>query len=105
MDTSTIRIAIRGLNAPWDASRIPAILEIGMYYFVNSMATVSAVIFLYSADLPLASVAVANMDDAGDVAPACAMSILILLANLAVRIGYGLLTRKLRNRSQAWAIQ
>jgi len=82
---------------------IPAILEIGMYYFVNSMATVSAVIFLYSADLPLASVAVANMDDAGDVAPACAMSILILLANLAVRIGYGLLTRKLKNRSQAWA--
>ncbi|WP_319523772.1 putative 2-aminoethylphosphonate ABC transporter permease subunit [uncultured Desulfosarcina sp.] len=82
---------------------IPAILEIGMYYFVNSMATVSAVIFLYSADLPLASVAVANMDDAGDVAPACAMSILILLTNLAVRIGYGLLTRKLRNRSQAWA--
>jgi iron(III) transport system permease protein len=82
---------------------IPAILEIGMYYFVNSMATVSAVIFLYSADLPMASVAVANMDDAGDVAPACAMSILILLTNLAVRVGYGLLTRKLRNRSQAWA--
>lgn len=82
---------------------IPAIFEIGMYYFVNSMATVSAVIFLYSADLPLASVAVANMDDAGDVAPACAMSILILLTNLAVRIGYGLLTRKFRNRSQAWA--
>ncbi|BBO78357.1 phosphonate ABC transporter permease [Desulfosarcina widdelii] len=82
---------------------IPAIFEIGMYYFVNSMATVSAVIFLYSADLPLASVAVANMDDAGDVAPACAMSILILLTNLVVRIGYGLLTRKFRNRSQAWA--
>lgn len=81
---------------------IPAILEIGMYYFVNSMATVSAVIFLYSADIPLASVAVANMDDAGDVAPACAMSVLILLANLAVRIGYGLLTRRLKNRSQRW---
>ena len=84
---------------------IPAILEIGMYYFVNSMATVSAVIFLYSADIPLASVAVANMDDAGDVAPACAMSILILLTNLAVRIGYGLLTSKMKNRSQAWAVR
>ncbi|WP_319407944.1 putative 2-aminoethylphosphonate ABC transporter permease subunit [uncultured Desulfosarcina sp.] len=84
---------------------IPAILEIGMYYFVNSMATVSAVIFLYSADIPLASVAVANMDDAGDVAPACAMSVLILLTNLAVRIGYGFLTRRLKTRSQAWTGQ
>lgn len=82
---------------------IPAILEIGMYYFVNSMATVSAVIFLYSADIPLASVAVANMDDAGDVAPACAMSVLILVTNLIVRIAYGMLTRQLKTRSQAWS--
>ena len=34
---------------------LPAILEIGQYFFVNSMATVSAVIFLYSSDMPLAS--------------------------------------------------
>lgn len=81
---------------------LPAILEIGMYYFVNSMATVSAVIFLYSADLPLASVAVANMDDAGDTAPACAMSILIVAANIIVRLLYGLLTRGVHRRSQAW---
>jgi iron(III) transport system permease protein len=84
---------------------LPAILEIGMYYFVNSMATVSAVIFLYSADLPLASVAVANMDDAGDIAPACAMSILIVLINLCVRIGYTTLTRGIKKRSQAWALR
>ncbi len=81
---------------------LPAILEIAMYYFVNSMATVSGVIFLYSADLPLASVAVANMDDAGDVASAAAMSVLIVLVNMAARIGYGLLTRGLQKRTQAW---
>ncbi len=81
---------------------LPAILEIGMYYFVNSMATISAVIFLYSADLPLASVAVANMDDAGDTAPACAMSILIIVANILIRLVYGLLTRGIRRRSQVW---
>jgi iron(III) transport system permease protein len=81
---------------------LPAILEIAMYYFVNSMATVSAVIFLYSADIPLASVAVANMDDAGDIAPACAMSMLIVGANLCVRILYGLATRGVRRRTQAW---
>ena len=82
---------------------VPAILEIGMFYFVNAMATVSAVIFLYSADIPLASVAVANMDDAGDIAPASAMSILIVLTNLGVRIGYTTLTRGIKKRSQAWA--
>ncbi len=81
---------------------LPAILEIGMYYFVNSMATVSAVIFLYSADIPLASVAVANMDDAGDTAPACAMSVLIVLTNMVVRSVYSALTRRIKRRSQAW---
>lgn len=82
---------------------IPVLLEIGLYYFVNSMATVSAVIFLYSADLPLASVAVANMDDAGDVAAASAMSVLILLTNLTVVVAFGAVTRRLKTRSQAWA--
>lgn len=84
---------------------LPAILEIGMFYFVNSMATVSAVIFLYSADIPLASVAVANMDDAGDTAPACAMSVLIVGTNLAVRLIYGLLTRGMKRRTQAWMVR
>ena len=81
---------------------LPAILEISMYYFVNSMATVSGVIFLYSADLPLASVAVANMDYAGDVASAAAMSMLIVLVNVVARVGYGGLTRGLQKRAQAW---
>ena len=45
-----------------------------------------AVIFLYNADLPLASVAIANMDDAGDLAPACAMGVLIMLINLGMRL-------------------
>ncbi len=80
----------------------PALLEIFMFYFVNSMATVSAVIFLYSADIPLASVAVANMDDAGDIAPACAMSILIVAANVVARMVYGAATRGLKRRGEAW---
>jgi iron(III) transport system permease protein len=66
------------------------------------MATVSGVIFLYSADLPLASVAVANMDDAGDIASAAAMSVLIVLANIAARVLYGVLTRGVHKRTQAW---
>jgi iron(III) transport system permease protein len=82
---------------------LPAALEIGVYYFVNSMATVSAVIFLYNADLPLASVAVANMDDAGDIAPAAAMAMLIVGINILVRGLYSLLNRWVLRRTQTWA--
>jgi iron(III) transport system permease protein len=81
---------------------LPAILEVGMYFFVNSMATVSAVIFLYSPDTRLASVAIANMDDAGDMAAASAMSLLVVLANIGVRLLYGGLTAKVRRRNDAW---
>ncbi len=81
---------------------LPAILEIGYYFFVRSMTTLSAVIFLYSADLPLAAVAVANMDDAGDTASALAMCVVIVATNLLVRMLYGLATSGLERRARAW---
>jgi len=81
---------------------LPAVIEIAQFYFVNSMATVSAVIFLYSADIPLASVAVANMDDAGDMAPAAAMSVLIVLVSIVVRFATGFLSSGVSRRSQLW---
>ncbi|MCU0587045.1 MAG: putative 2-aminoethylphosphonate ABC transporter permease subunit [Syntrophobacteraceae bacterium] len=82
---------------------LPAAIEIAVYYFVNSMATVSAVIFLYNADLPLASVAVANMDDAGDIAPAAAMAMLIVGVNILARGVHGVLKRWFVGSTQAWA--
>ncbi|WP_068618753.1 putative 2-aminoethylphosphonate ABC transporter permease subunit [Paenibacillus tuaregi] len=81
---------------------LPAILEMTMYYFINSMVTVSAVMFLYAADLKLASVSIVNMDDAGDVAPAAAMSMLIVITNIGVRMIYELATRGVRKKSAAW---
>ncbi len=80
---------------------LPAILEIAMYLFVDAMTTVSAVIFLSAADLKLAAVAVVSMDDAGDTAPA-AMSIIIFLTGIGVRILYEFVTRGIRSRTQAW---
>jgi iron(III) transport system permease protein len=81
---------------------LPAILEVGIYFFVNAMVTISALIFLYPAKLPLAAVAIVNMDDTGDTAAAAAMSTLIVLTSLGVRLLYSWLTRGLRQRSQAW---
>ena len=80
----------------------PAILDISMYLFVNAMTTVSAVVFLYSPDTSLASVAILNMDDAGDVAPAAAMGMMIVVTAAGVRILHAILTRGLLARSQAW---
>lgn len=70
-----------------------AILEIAMYFFVNAMVTISAVVFLYPADFKLASIAIVNMEDAGDIAPAAALSVLIILTNVVVRIGYEMILR------------
>ena len=81
---------------------MPAILDISIYLFVNAMTTVSAVVFLYSANTQLASVAVLNMDDAGDVAPAAAMAMMIVYTSAAVRLLHALLTRGIARSSQAW---
>lgn len=81
---------------------LPAIVEIAMYFFVNSMVTVSAVVFLRSADMNLAAVALVSMEDAGDVAAAAAMSILIVLTNILIRFAYELILRKVKKRTAAW---
>jgi iron(III) transport system permease protein len=81
---------------------MPAILDISIYLFVNAMTTVSAVIFLYSPDTNLASVAVMNMDDAGDVAPAAAMGMMIFYTNVGARLIHLFVTRNLTKRTQAW---
>ena len=46
---------------------LPAILDIARYLFVNAMVTISAVVFLYSPDTKLASVAIVNLDEAGEI--------------------------------------
>ncbi|MEE9322459.1 MAG: putative 2-aminoethylphosphonate ABC transporter permease subunit [Granulosicoccus sp.] len=81
---------------------LPAILDISIYLFVNAMTTVSAVVFLYSTGTALASVAVLNMDDAGDVAPAAAMGMMIFYTNVAARIIHALVSKGVLKRTQIW---
>ena len=81
---------------------LPSVLDISIYLFVNAMTTVSAVIFLYSPDTTLASVAVLNMDDAGDIAPAAAMGMMIFYSNVCARLIHLFVTRKVMRTTQAW---
>ena len=81
---------------------LPTILDISIYLFVNAMTTVSAVVFLYSPNTTLASVAVLNMDDAGDIAPAAAMGMMIFYTNAGARILHLMVSRGVLRRTQAW---
>jgi iron(III) transport system permease protein len=81
---------------------LPAIMAISMYFFLNAMVTLSAVVFLVAPGTELAAVAVLLMDDAGDTAQAAAMSVLIILVGLGVRLVYWCLMRGITQRTQAW---
>ena len=81
---------------------LPAILDIGRYLFVNAMVTISAVVFLYAPSTQLASVAILNLDDAGEIGAAAAMATLIVAASTLVCIAYAAVTRLMLTRTQAW---
>ena len=81
---------------------LPSIVAISMYFFLNAMVTLSAVVFIIAPGTELAAVAVLLMDDAGDTAQAAAMSVLIIATGLTVRMLYWLAMRGITARTQAW---
>lgn len=81
---------------------MPAILENFMYFFLNSMVTVSALIFLYTANLKVAAISIVQLDDKGSTAEAAALSVLIVLTNIVVKIIYELVKRKLSKNNKAY---
>jgi iron(III) transport system permease protein len=84
---------------------MPAVLDISAYLFLNAMTTVSAAVFLYAHDTSLAAIAVVNMDDAGEYAPAAAMAMVIVVTCVCARCLHLLATRSLSARSQAWKLK
>jgi iron(III) transport system permease protein len=81
---------------------LPTLLDISRYFFINAMTTVSAVVFLYSPDTKLASVAILNLDEAGEIGQAAAMAVLIVAVSSAVTLLYLLLERWALRSTQAW---
>ncbi|MFZ4709830.1 MAG: putative 2-aminoethylphosphonate ABC transporter permease subunit [Zwartia sp.] len=84
---------------------LPAILDISIYFFVNAMTTVSAVIFLYGSNTKLAAVSIVQMDEAGSTAAAAAMAVVIVATSVAVKVVHSLLTYQLRKKTQAWRLR
>lgn len=81
---------------------MPVVMQVAGYFFVNAMTTVSAVVFLYSPETTLASVAVLAMDDAGDTAPAAAMATLIFATAATGRLLIAALDAWVQRRTQRW---
>lgn len=81
---------------------LPTLLDVSRYFFINAMTTISAVVFLYSPDTRLASVAILNLDEAGDTGPAAAMAVLIAATSAVITVFYMLLGRWVDRRTQRW---
>jgi iron(III) transport system permease protein len=81
---------------------LPAILDIAVYLFVNSLTTVSAVIFLYGAGTKLASIAIVHMDEAGAIGSAAAMATLIMVTAIGAKLLHVALNRLVFERFQIW---
>jgi iron(III) transport system permease protein len=80
----------------------PALVDIARYFFINAMTTISAVVFLYSPQTKLASIAILNMDEAGELSPAAAMAVLIACASAVATALFMLLGWWVDRRTQAW---
>jgi iron(III) transport system permease protein len=69
------------------------------------MTTISAVVFLYSPETKVASIAILNLDEAGDIGAAAAMAVLIGLISTVATFLFALLSWFVDKRTQAWRVR
>lgn len=81
---------------------LTSLMEIFFYLFVNAMVTVSAVVFLYTAETRPAAVAIINMEEAGDVAAATALAVLIFVTNMVFKFAFDGVMALVRKKSDKW---
>lgn len=81
---------------------ITAVLEIAQYFFLNSMTTISALVFLYSPQSKPAALSLVSMEDNGDFESAAAMSLIIFACNVGMRIIYEIVNRTVVKRMNRW---
>ena len=81
---------------------LPAVIDIARYLFVNAMTTISALVFIYSPKTIVASIAVVQMSETGEIGAAAAMATLIVLTSAVACLGFWLLQWLLGRRTQRW---
>jgi iron(III) transport system permease protein len=68
------------------------------------MTTISAVVFLYSPETKVASIAILNLDEAGEIGAAAAMAVLIGVVSATATLLFMGLAWWVNRRTQAWRI-
>jgi iron(III) transport system permease protein len=81
---------------------LPTLVDIGRYFFINAMTTISAVVFLYSPETKVASIAILNLDEAGEMGAAAAMAVLIAAASTVAMLLFMAIAWWVQRRTQAW---
>jgi iron(III) transport system permease protein len=64
----------------------PTLVDIAGYFFVNAMTTVSALIFLFTAQTRVAAIAVVNMVEGSRLGQAAALAVLILVMSIVATV-------------------
>ncbi|MBP9904474.1 MAG: putative 2-aminoethylphosphonate ABC transporter permease subunit [Rhodoferax sp.] len=82
----------------------PALVDMARYFFINAMTTISAVVFLYSPETKVASIAILNLDEAGEMGAAAAMAVLIGVASTLATLFFMMLAWWVHRRTQAWRV-
>jgi iron(III) transport system permease protein len=80
----------------------PALVDIARYFFINAMTTISAVVFLYSPETKVASIAILNLDEAGEIGAAAAMAVLIGVVSATATLVFMAIAWWVNRRTQAW---
>jgi iron(III) transport system permease protein len=80
----------------------PTLLDIARYFFINAMTTISAVVFLYSPSTKVASIAILNLDEAGEAGAAAACAVLITAGSSVVTMIFIAVGWWVNRSTQAW---
>jgi iron(III) transport system permease protein len=89
-----------GLTIHWPMMA-PTLMEIAVYFFINAMTTVSALIFLFTANTRVAAIAVVNMVEGSRIGQAAALAALIMAVSIAATL-VQLAIRAAILRAQPW---
>jgi iron(III) transport system permease protein len=83
---------------------LPTLIDVAVYFFVNAMTTVSALIFLFTAQTRPASIAVINLVEGSRIGQASAFAVVIMILSM-LAAAIQLTARHLVIRAQGWRRQ
>jgi len=81
---------------------MPTLIDIGRYFFINAMTTISAVVFLYAPETRVATMSIIRLDEAGEAGAAAACAVLVTATSSLVTVVFILAGAWLGRTTQAW---